>query len=182
MTGIGYENPSSGETFLSWQPKLARIQSPARWRQLDGGYITWVDMFSNIATYVLPCSPSPLPFHTIQTHQTNSLDRFFKQPYFDIGVVKTADANKEPFALMEVITLGITPLGTNFTGPVLVLTGEYDFIFCTGYCGGILIPSAEKTFPDSKGLEVYMQPDSGHGINLSVSWDVTGFEICANSR
>lgn len=53
LTGIGYENPSSTETFLSWQPKLANIQSPARWRQLDGGYITWVDMFSNIATYVL---------------------------------------------------------------------------------------------------------------------------------
>jgi alpha-beta hydrolase superfamily lysophospholipase len=55
LTGIGYENPSSAETFLSWQPKLARIQSPARWRQLDGGYITWVDMFSNIATYILFC-------------------------------------------------------------------------------------------------------------------------------
>lgn len=94
---------------------------------------------------------------------------FFKQPFYDINVVKAAGTNKQPFAFMEVITLGITPLGTNFTGPVLVLTGEYDFIFCTGYCGGILVPDAEKTFPDSKGLEVYMQPDSGHGINLSLN-------------
>jgi hypothetical protein len=72
---------------------------------------------------------------------------------------------------MEVITLGITPLGTNFTGPVMILTGEYDFIFCTGYCSGILVPGAEKTFPNSKDLQVYTQPDSGHGINLSVRAD-----------
>jgi pimeloyl-ACP methyl ester carboxylesterase len=52
LTGIGYENPSNTETFLMWQPKLARLQSPARWGQLDGGYITWVDVFANIATYV----------------------------------------------------------------------------------------------------------------------------------
>jgi hypothetical protein len=78
--------------------------------------------------------------------------------------------------VMEVITLGITPLGTNFTGPVLVLTGEYDFIFCTGFCGGILVPGAESTFPNSD-LEVYMQPDSGHGINLSVSTNGMGIEL-----
>jgi hypothetical protein len=107
--------------------------------------------------------------------------RFFKQPFYDIEVVKAADAHKQPFALMEVITLGITPLGTNFTGPVLVITGEYDFIFCTGYCGGILVPGAEKTFPNSKDLEVYMQPDSGHGINLSVSFNAAALEIRADS-
>lgn len=107
--------------------------------------------------------------------------RFFKQPFYDIGVVKAADANKQPFALMEVITLGIAPLGTNFTGPVLVMTGEYDFIFCTGYCGGILVLGAENTFPNSKDLEVYMQPDSGHGINLSVSIYILPWEACADS-
>lgn len=47
---------------------------------------------------------------------------FFKQPFYDVGVVQAADANKQPFALMEIITLSpnVTPLGTNFTGPVMV--------------------------------------------------------------
>ena len=42
-------------------------------------------------------------------------------------------------------------------------------IFCNGYCPGILEPAAKKIFPASKSLEVYVQPDSGHGINFSVS-------------
>ncbi|KAH8803052.1 Alpha/Beta hydrolase protein [Xylogone sp. PMI_703] len=152
LTGIGYETPSSAETFLAWQPRLARLQSPGRWRQLDGGYITWVDIFSNINT-------------------------FFKVPFYDIKVAKAADDNKQPFSLMEVITLTISNLtAPAFTGPVMVLSGEYDYIFCTGFCGGILTPGAEKAFSASKDLQVYMQPNSGHGINLSLN--ATGaFEV-----
>lgn len=47
LTSIGYEIPDTAVAFSSWQPRLARQQSPGRWRQLDGGYVTWVDIFSN---------------------------------------------------------------------------------------------------------------------------------------
>ena len=50
LTGIGYDIPDSAVTVEAWQPKLARLQSPGRWRQLDGGYITWVDIYANVAT------------------------------------------------------------------------------------------------------------------------------------
>jgi hypothetical protein len=76
--------------------------------------------------------------------------RFFKQPFYDIRVVKAANAHKQPFALMEVITLGITPLGTNFTGPILVITGEYHFIFCTGYSAVSSCPAQKRRFPIRK--------------------------------
>lgn len=46
LTGIGYKIPDTAVAFEAWQPRLARLQSPGRWRQLDGGYTTWVDIFS----------------------------------------------------------------------------------------------------------------------------------------
>ena len=51
LTGIGYAVPDTSVAFEAWQPRLARLQSPERWRQLDGGYITWVDIFANVNTY-----------------------------------------------------------------------------------------------------------------------------------
>lgn len=50
LTGIGYAVPSNAVNFEAWQPRLARLQSPGRWRQLDGGYVTWVDIFANVNT------------------------------------------------------------------------------------------------------------------------------------
>ena len=58
LTGIGYAVPDSAVSFEAWNPRLARLQSPGRWRQLDGGYVTWVDKFANINVYVLLLSNS----------------------------------------------------------------------------------------------------------------------------
>jgi pimeloyl-ACP methyl ester carboxylesterase len=111
LTGIGYVTPSTAVNFNAWQPRLPRLQSLARWRQLDGGYITWVDIFANVNTYVYPCSVSTF---------ANGL-RFFKAPFYDTKVVEYAEANKQPFSLMETITLTITNLTSPaFTGPILV--------------------------------------------------------------
>jgi pimeloyl-ACP methyl ester carboxylesterase len=96
LTGIGYAVPDTFVVFEAWQPRLARLQSPGWWRQLDGGYITWVDIFANINT-------------------------FFKFPFYDAKTVIFADDNKQPFSLMELITLSITDLhAPKFVDPVLV--------------------------------------------------------------
>ncbi|KAE8447325.1 hypothetical protein EG329_010883 [Mollisiaceae sp. DMI_Dod_QoI] len=144
LTGIGYHVPDSDVAFEAWQPRLARLQSPGRWRQLDGGWVTWVDIWANVNT-------------------------FFKAPFYDQKVVEYAEANKQPFALMEVISLSITDLHSpNFTGPVLVMSGEFDLIFCNGDCTPLLEPYAKPYFPASKDLMVHVQPGSGHGINFSM--------------
>ena len=52
LTGISYKVPDTSVAFEAWQPRLARLQSPGRWRQLDGGYTTWVDIFANVNVYV----------------------------------------------------------------------------------------------------------------------------------
>ncbi|CZR53610.1 uncharacterized protein PAC_03490 [Phialocephala subalpina] len=145
LTGIGYHVPDTAVSFEAWQVRVAGLVSPGRWRQLDGGWVTWVDIWANVNT-------------------------FFKAPFYDQKVVEYAEARKQPFSLMEIITLAITDLHSpNFTGPVLVMSGEFDLIFCTGNCKPILEPYAKPYFPASKDLEVYVQPGSGHGINLSGS-------------
>lgn len=48
LTGFGYHTPDTAVAFEAWQPRLARLQSPGRWRQLDGGYITWVDIWAGV--------------------------------------------------------------------------------------------------------------------------------------
>lgn len=145
LTGIGYKVPDTSVAFEAWQPRLASLQSPAKWRQLDGGYVTWVDIFANVNT-------------------------FFKAPFYDPRVVQYAEDNKQPFSLMEVITLSITDLHSpKFVGPVLVISGESDLVFCNGNCVPLLEPDAKPYFPASKDLKVYVHPGSGHGINLSLN-------------
>ncbi|PVH80876.1 alpha/beta-hydrolase [Cadophora sp. DSE1049] len=145
LTGISYKIPDTAVAFEAWQPRLARVQSPGRWRQLDGGYTTWVDIFANVNV-------------------------FFKYPFYDKKVVEYSETNKQPFALMEIISLAVTDLhAPKFTGPVLVMSGENDLVFCNGDCSPILEEPARDIFNASKNLEVYVQPGSGHGINYSLN-------------
>ncbi len=67
LTGIGYQIPDIAVPFEAWQPRLARQQSPGRWRQLDGGYVTWVDIFSNVNVYVHRHFSSPSDFARLLT-------------------------------------------------------------------------------------------------------------------
>jgi hypothetical protein len=56
------------------------------------------------------------------------------------------------------------------------MSGEFDLVFCNGYCPPILSHKVNEMFPASKGLEVYSQPSSGHAINLSVSFFMLGLD------
>lgn len=114
LIGIGYSVPSTPINFEAWQPRLARLASPERWRQLDGGYVTWVDILQ--CQYVRPS-----PHLGIHIRAIDLLARFFHTPFYDPEVVEYAEANKQPFGLMETITIGLTNFNSpNFTGPVMV--------------------------------------------------------------
>ncbi|TAQ84008.1 hypothetical protein B7494_g7666 [Chlorociboria aeruginascens] len=155
LTGIGYEAPSIAVTYEALQPRLARLASPSKWGGLDSGYLTWIDIFSNINV-------------------------FFSAPFYDPHVVAYAEETKNPFAVMETISLELTNSSApHFEGPIFVISGEHDFIFCGGYCPGILEPGALNAFPASKNVVTYSQPGAGHAINLSLN--ATGsFEVIIN--
>lgn len=117
-------------------------------QDLPTGYLTWSDFTSNIFAFLYP-------------------------GHFDIGIGIFGEMTKQPVTLGEIFTLANgAPAINNFKGPVQVLTGDNDAIYCGGDClntGGVgaSIPAAvSKNFPSATVFEAYIQPNTGHGINF----------------
>ena len=77
-------------------------------------------------------------------------------------------ANKQTQALGELITLGsIVGPSPNFTGPVDIVLGEKDLVFCSGDC---LEPTDQSAFyaslfyPSASSTQHYIVPGAGHVV------------------
>jgi hypothetical protein len=54
------------------------------------------------------------------------------------------------------------------------MNAEYDWLACQGYCGGgFLEQRVNESFPNSRNVQTYHHPNSGHGINFGVSTNLT---------
>ena len=142
----GYSHIFSYEVFFiaSANFHLASENQPGRFGGRSSGYLTWGDKYANQYS-------------------------FLQYPYFDPAVLEYAEANKFPFTVGEFISQGaLSYEAENFTGPVLYLAAQHDLIFCQSDCVGIMGPSSSvvTAFGKSSDLEVYIQPNVGHGINL----------------
>lgn len=100
---------------------------------------------------------------------------FFLPGFFDPGLLLVAENTKQPVTIGELLTLGSPPMMNAFAGPVLIITGSNDLPYCGGNCfatGNASLPSipaaAAMNFPmvPSGDFTAYIQPNSGHGINL----------------
>jgi pimeloyl-ACP methyl ester carboxylesterase len=115
-----------------------------------------------------PSSKYSNGFLTWPNKQANQYS-FLHFPFFDPAVLEYAEATKYPFTLGEFITMPLLPTDApNFYGPVLYVVPEQDLIFCGGNCTGLLGPdsSAVQSFSASTSVEVHIQPNTGHGLNL----------------
>ncbi|KAL9085620.1 MAG: hypothetical protein Q9165_007521 [Trypethelium subeluteriae] len=120
---------------------LASLNQPERFADFEFGYLTWADEFYN------------------------QFD-FFTWPFFDPELLEYVEENKWPFTVGEFMTSGFVPVrAPDFTKPVLLMAAEFDLIFCGANCTGIVKGPAEEAFPKAE-LEVYLQPNTGHGMNL----------------
>ncbi|MCJ1400308.1 hypothetical protein MMC11_003513 [Xylographa trunciseda] len=129
----------------AWAPKIASTETvfTGQDAQLDNGYISWPDVYANINT-------------------------FFKAPNYDFAAAVYSEATKRPFGYLELLTASTvfsfpTP---KFTGPVLLISGENDFIFCDGYCTDVIDDPSSEIFSASKNFKAYIQPGTGHGMNF----------------
>ncbi|MCJ1238050.1 hypothetical protein MMC14_006038 [Varicellaria rhodocarpa] len=95
---------------------------------------------------------------------------FYRYPFFDTQVFNYQVGNKSTNTFGELLTLGnIVAPSPLFTGPVDVVNGENDFVFCGGKCA---LPT-DKTaavipffYPAAaKGSQSYSVPNTGHSIN-----------------
>ncbi|MCJ1266481.1 hypothetical protein MMC22_006366 [Lobaria immixta] len=146
LTGYGLAG-NAQLTLEGFAPRVARLQRPRAYSVFDSGYVTTGDVFGNI-------------------------HNFFKMGAYDRAVAAFSEATKQPFAISELISL--SPVyqrldAPNFKGPTLVLSGEYDFIICQGYCPGVLDQPLRTYFRGSSDFESYIQPKTGHGLNFATN-------------
>ena len=149
LTGFGLNGADKGIKLEGFVPRIARLQRPEKnFASFDLSYVTTADVFA-------------------------AINMFFKAPFYDRRVAHFGEATKQPFSLFELLTVGPTP-APDYKGPVLVISGEFDFPTCAGYCPGALnIKGFRKFFPKVKALETYVQPNSGHVLNFAKN--ATGF-------
>ncbi|KAK4174516.1 alpha/beta-hydrolase [Triangularia setosa] len=144
LTGFSYNSTHlNGLEFLEAAGvRIAAQQQPGKWRQLDTGYLTTVDLFASVTT-------------------------FFHDSYYDTEVARYADDHKVPFAVTELLTghrFAIKPI--EFKGVAMILSGKYDFPFCMSDCDGVLENPGASIFSKTKAFKAISLPGTGHGINF----------------
>ncbi|KAI1118444.1 Alpha/Beta hydrolase protein [Nemania sp. NC0429] len=94
---------------------------------------------------------------------------FYRYPNFDENAFRQQVANKQTNTLGVLLTLGgIVAPSTEFTGPVDLINGQHDLVFCGGDC---LVPTdlnkeaLSLFYPAaSKGSQTYIAEGAGHCI------------------
>ncbi|KAF2670622.1 alpha/beta-hydrolase [Microthyrium microscopicum] len=143
----GFSNATDGEpiAFAGLDLTIASQAVPSRFSNLSNGYLT---------------SSSALGDQFF----------FFRAPGFDPKILELADATKSTITLGEYLTFGTFAVAENFTGPIEVVTGEYDLPNCHGDCMfpyNKLAAVKDNLYPNANNnSDWYVVPGSGHGINF----------------
>ncbi|TVY92383.1 hypothetical protein LAWI1_G002284 [Lachnellula willkommii] len=155
LTGFSYNGSNSNYFILAAQLQIASSQNPAKWNQLDSGYVTPVNIYANVNG---------------RRSSANGLERFFKAPDYDVAVVEYADQNKAPFAIGELLTVTATDLlPTAYKGVAMVIAGQYDFIECQSQCDDVIEHPATEIFANAAAFKAVSYPGSGHGLNFALN-------------
>ena len=58
-----------------------------------------------------------------------------------------------------------------------MFAGEFDFAFCDGVCPGTFNTSQlSALYPNAADFEVYLQPDTGHVVQMSLN-ATAGYQV-----
>lgn len=133
LTGIGYNGTDFGELFQAFRLNIATSVSPGKWPGRNNGYLTWSDIFAGVSI-------------------------FFHGDSYDEEAAWYGESIKQPLAAMEFLTLSTLNKSSNFTGPVLAISGEFDFPSCGGNCYGVLEHPLEDFFSNANPIETVVHP------------------------
>ncbi|KAJ5766005.1 uncharacterized protein N7511_003621 [Penicillium nucicola] len=103
---------------------------------------------------------------------SNNMYLYFAPGNFDTDLLAYAEATKQPSTIGEILTVASMAPLNQFAGPVYIINGDKDIPFCGGDCfatGGAAVSiaaAAEPVFPSASTFSAYIQPNTGHGINL----------------
>ncbi|KZP02488.1 alpha/beta-hydrolase [Athelia psychrophila] len=148
---------------------------------LTAGPLFWTSGAFSIATEVFPdrFSKSELTNGYLVTlaPQTNQFNYFY-YPWYTQAAFEHTRATEQPVsqAVLFTLTTIIQP-ATSFKGPVHVVTGAKDFIFCLGNCYAIaadsgkesLLDYVQELYPVTSKFSTYIPADTGHSANQHIS-------------
>lgn len=126
-------------------------------QNLPPSYLTWSDITANIYAFLYP-------------------------PTITADAALYSEKTKQPVTVGELLTIGnAPPTASRYTGPVLIITGRQDNIYCGGDCtvpaapgtNSNVIQAGAAAFPSASKFEAYIQPDTGHAMNFH--FNATGY-------
>ncbi|MCJ1472372.1 hypothetical protein MMC13_001019 [Lambiella insularis] len=120
--------------------------------------------FADLANGYLSTAPVPQAFQFA----------YYRYPYFDQSIFNAQFATRETVSLGEILTLtDVYVPSANFTGPVDVVLGQNDFLFCGGDCtyptdfSALVQPAL---YPSALGVsQHFLVPNCGHAINTHLA-------------
>jgi pimeloyl-ACP methyl ester carboxylesterase len=129
-----------------------------------------------IAGYDMKPAPIPQdypPGYLTWSDAQNNQFNFFYPPGADMELLYYSEQNKQPCTVGELLTLGGAPTVSSFAGPVQVVTGRQDSVYCSGDClatGNPAIPDIPagvgKYLPNSSNFTTLIPEDVGHAFNM----------------
>ncbi|KAJ2916917.1 hypothetical protein MD484_g3486, partial [Candolleomyces efflorescens] len=149
LTGFSTSDQFVLPAIATFGWEIASLNNPKRFGGLQSSYIT--------------------P-HDISNIQQN----FFRFGNYDPAILQAAEDTKWTATLGELLTQGASP-AFNYTNPVLVVTGDKDYIFCGGNCyqktadGSNLIEGSKVLFPNVSNFSTIIPAEVGHGINFQLN-------------
>ncbi|KAK3065339.1 hypothetical protein LTS18_014183 [Coniosporium uncinatum] len=142
LQGFTINTANLGTTIADFNPTIASNNAPLRFGSLPSGY--------NVINSAI-----------------GDQTAFYRFPNFDTSLFNTLDGKKQTFTLGEIFTLTepVAPAAA-YTGPVDIVNGQNDFIFCSSDCTGENEMVQPALFPAAAaGSTNYYAPGTGHALN-----------------
>lgn len=124
------------------------------------------------------------PTWLVTGSNANDIMGFFYPPYYSQAAFDLSRATEQSVTLGAFATISaVGGEASNFTGPVHVVNGAKDYIFCSSNCwakgqDGKSIPeSVQMLYPQTKNFSSYIAEDTGHAITPHYSQPMIAEEI-----
>ncbi|KZT59586.1 alpha/beta-hydrolase [Calocera cornea HHB12733] len=154
----------------------------------NGSYITQFETSSAFSradsTYPSLFEGVPGEYMVFGLPQTTQIN-FLYYPYYDPQAAEVAWEVQQPVTMGVVFTLGAIQGGASgYTGPVYVVTGDRDWVFCGNQCNirpdgvhTVLELVGPTLFPNSTNFSAHSPANTGHGLTTHYSTPETHANI-----
>jgi pimeloyl-ACP methyl ester carboxylesterase len=174
---------ASGEALVRGVQKYLQSQSIHLSTQEIWNDIATTEIGNLITGYNTTAAPLDYPPGYLTTSSLTSTHYvFLLRGFYDVELARITEVIKQPVTVGELLTEGSAPATSSFSGPVFVFTGEQDQPVCGGDCfaTGTSAPNipaeASHMFPDSETFDVYIHPNTAHGITTHYN-ATAGYEV-----